>query len=337
MRKPAAGGRCVGAGVRQRRRRGRRLSSNPGSGRLEPRRGDRRPRRRATVEYLSLLGSSGAPARTALERTAHHQHLSSLGPSVTGQVDVVWLPLLQTGETYTVQERIWLFDLVQAGGRLVWIGDADVYNNGDNSFLGVFDSGKLVGNLDAGLTPAPAWRVIRSSPARTDRSPRSPSPAATGCSPRPPHGRGVHRPERGGAAAVGVFVGFIGPEAGHAGAGRVVLICDASVFGQSLDQVGQNHRALLRNAVKWAAAAPGYTPSGALVDTGHLGGACAACSSVTLRFDVVTVTGETAVSPLGSGRCGFAGIPTATSRRISWDTVSSSRRRRCYPTRRPSL
>jgi hypothetical protein len=263
------------------------------------------------AEYLSLLGSSSAAARLALQQDGHTLNtLPSLDPVALALVDIVWLPLLDVSQAYTVQEQLNLRQFVIGGGRIVWIGDADVYNAGDDSFLAAFDMHKLIGNLDAGLTPDAPWAG---------------HPVVTG-----PHGAvGTIGTNAGyglfsGAADVagvfvgtneesppqtGVFVGFLDASSGFAGSGRVAFVGDASIFGQNLDQSGQSHRALLRNIVKWAATEPPYTPVGTQVRVGPLAAPCAACTTVDLVFDAVIATGETTASPIGSGRCGFAGIP----------------------------
>ncbi|MBN2560212.1 MAG: immunoglobulin domain-containing protein [Phycisphaerae bacterium] len=262
------------------------------------------------VEYLSLLGSSSSEARLALEQDGHGiVVLPSLEPLVLSQVHVVWLPLLDASASYTVQERLDVLQYLINGGAVIWIGDADVYNTGDNSFLAAFGMAKLVGNLNPGLEPAPT---------------QASHPVVTG-----PHGSvaliaadagyglfdsaadvadvfvGVNEED---PPQTGTFAGLLDPGSGFCAAGRVAFICDASIFGQNLDQDGQDHRAFLRNIAKWAEAAPGYTPSGTDVVVGDLPSACGACTAVQLVFETVTVTGETSAFPTGSGRCGFDGI-----------------------------
>ena len=108
------------------------------------------------VEYLNLLGASSAEARLALEQDGHSINtLTSLELLLLELVDVVWLPLLNSAESYTTQERLNILQYVLDGGRVIWIGDADVYNTGDDSFLTIFGMSKLAGNLNPGLQPVP--------------------------------------------------------------------------------------------------------------------------------------------------------------------------------------
>ncbi len=263
------------------------------------------------VDYLSILGASSAEARLALQQDGHSfVTLASLEPYVLNQVDIVWLPLLDTTVTYTAQERINILQYVIEGGSVIWIGDADVYNLGDDSFLSAFGMNKLAGNLDAALAPA-AW--VADYPIVT-----GPHGAVASIAENAGYGLFAGSPEvvdvfvgvnEEDPPESGTFAGFLDSTSGFAGAGRVALICDASIFGQMLDQEGQDHRAFLRNTVKWVEAASGYTPSGIDIDTGELPTGGDVCTAVQLVIETVSSTGETTVSQIGAGRCGFDGIP----------------------------
>ncbi len=254
--------------------------------------------------YLSLLGSSSAEARLALQADGHSLiSLNALTPGALGTVNVVWLPLLEIGQTYTAQERSDVVQYVADGGAAIWIGDADVFNAGDDSLLSAFGMNKRIGNLNAGLSPALPGHPIISGPhgavliVGTN--------AGYGLFNGTANVAGVFL----GDAGEGTFAGFLNPASGFTGTGRAAFICDASIFGQLLDQ--DSHRAFLRNVVKWASSSPGYTPSGVNVHTGQMAGACSACTGVDLVFSTVAATGETTVQPSGSGRCYFDGVPYA--------------------------
>jgi hypothetical protein len=252
--------------------------------------------------YLSLLGDSSALARLALAADGHQlAELHSLAPAVINTVDVLWLPLLETSSSYTAQERADLAQYVVNGGAIVWIGDADVFNASDDSFLTAFGMSKQTGNLDLGLVPAIAGHPVITGPHSTVSLVGT--NAGYGLFTGTPQVAGVFVNDGGS----GIFAGFLDPTSGFGGGGRIAFICDSSIFGQLLDN--DSHRPFLRNVVKWAAAMPGYTPSGASASTGGIPGACAACSSVEVVFEVVTATGETAVQSIGDGRCYFADIP----------------------------
>lgn len=254
--------------------------------------------------YLSLLGSSSAQARLALQADGHSLvSLTALTPGTLATADIVWLPLLDIGQTYSVQERSDLLQYVTNGGAIIWIGDADVFNAGDDSLLSAFGMNKRIGNLNAGLSPALPGHPIISGPhgavliVGTN--------AGYGLFNGTANVAGVFL----GDAGEGTFAGFLNPASGFTGTGRAAFICDASIFGQLLDQ--DSHRAFLRNVVKWASSSPGYTPSGVNVHTGQMAGACSACTGVDLVFSTVAATGETTVQPSGSGRCYFDGVPYA--------------------------
>jgi hypothetical protein len=256
--------------------------------------------------YLSLLGNSSAAARLALTTDGHQLvAISSLAPAVLNALDILWLPLLDSTKGYTAQERTNITEFAANGGSVIWIGDADVFNTADNSFLSAFGVAKLAGNMNLGLTPAMQTHPVISGPHGVVTL------LGTNA------GYGVFDGAANAAIAnafvanpgPGTFAGFLDPSSGYAGSGRVAFICDASIFGQLLDN--DSHRTFLRNVVKWAAYAPSYTPAGAPVGTSGITGACPACSTVQVTFSTVTATGETTVRPIGTGRCYFNGIPYA--------------------------
>jgi hypothetical protein len=254
------------------------------------------------ADYLSLLGDSSAPARLALTGDGHQLvAISSLVPVVLDTLDIVWLPLLDLTESYTAQERTNLTQFAAAGGSIIWIGDADVFNQPDDSFLAAFGMSKGLGNLNLGLAPAIQTHPIISGPHGLVTL------VGTNA------GYGLFNSTAGvadvfvGNPGPGTFAGFLDPSSGFTGTGRVAFICDTSIFGQLLDN--DSHRPFLRNVVKWAAHEPGYTPAGSLVGTGGITGGCPACSTIDVVFSTVTATGETTVEPIGAGRCYFDGIP----------------------------
>ncbi|MFQ5430000.1 MAG: immunoglobulin domain-containing protein, partial [Phycisphaerae bacterium] len=258
------------------------------------------------VAGLSLFDSTSA-ARVALEADGHTivelGPGSLLAPPVLQTVDIVWLPLIETDQTYTDQDRTNLTLYAFSGGRIVWIGDADVYNAADDSFLSALGLSKLAGNFAAPLAPAVVDHPILTGPHGPIAT------IGTNASYGVFDGGSEVTAVFTGDPGPGVVVGLMGPGSGYAGAGRVALICDATMFGQLLLQ--DDHRALLRNVVAWIEAAPGYTPSGASVAAGPFAGACDACAAVSLVFSAVAVTGESSLTSLGGGRCGVGGVPDA--------------------------
>ena len=188
------------------------------------------------AEYLSLLGSSSAAARLALAQDGHELiTIGSLALPVLNTVEVLWLPLLDVGRSYTAQERANIVQFAVSGGRVVWIGDADVYNGGDNSLLSAFGMGKLTGNLNAALTPDPsaAWHPVLSGPhgsvqqvaANTGYGLFTAAAGVVGVF----TGENTQEPPQ-----AGVLAGFLSAESGFAGAGRVVFVCESSLFGHCL-------------------------------------------------------------------------------------------------------
>jgi len=254
------------------------------------------------AEFLSLLGSSSAAARLALTGDGHQViSLASLAPSVMSTVDIVWLPVLDVFPTYTAQERADLAAYAAAGGRIVFIGDADVFNTPDNSFLSAFNMSKLPGNLNTALTPSVASHAVITGPHGSVG--QIGGDAGYGLFSPSNQTKVLFAP----ATGPGALVGLLDASSGFAGGGRIAVVCESSLFGQLLDQDG--HQAFLRNLVKWAAAAPGYTPSGPNADTGNMSITSDAVASARVTFSQVSVTGETTATSIGSGRCGFTDIP----------------------------
>lgn len=253
------------------------------------------------AEFLSLLGASSAATRLALVADGHQViSIASLAPAITSTVDVVWLPVLNVFPTYTAQERADLAAFVAGGGRVIFIGDADVFNTPDDSFLAAFGMSKLPGNLNAALTPALATHAVITGPhgavTQVGRD----------------AGYGLFTPSNqtkvifSSASGGGAFAGLLDATSGFAGSGRLAIVCDSSIFGQLLDQDG--HKAFLRNLVKWVASAPGYTPSGVNANTGDMAVSSGIASSIRVTLPDVSTTGETTVTHLGTGRCGFTDV-----------------------------
>ncbi len=259
------------------------------------------------VEALSLADVSSA-AKVALQTDGHT--IIELGAGslnalpVLETVDIVWLPLLDSAAAYTNQERTNLVLHAFNGGRIVWIGDADVYNTSDDSFLTAFGLTKNVGNFAAALAPTIADHPIVTGPAGAVAT------IGTNAS----YGLFTSSLEVAdvfiGQPGPGTVVGCMSADSGYAGAGRVVFVCDSTMFGQLLLQ--DDHRNLLLNTVRWAETAHGYTPSGTGIVVGPFGGACGACTTTDITFSHVTTTGATSLEEIGSGRCTFTGVPSDT-------------------------
>jgi len=253
------------------------------------------------AEFLSLLGGSSAAARLALAGDGHQiVTLASLNPTVLLTVDVVWLPVLDVFPTYTAQERADLAAFVAGGGRLVFIGDADVFNVPDDSFLAAFSMSKLPGNLNTALSASVATHAVITGPhgsvTQVGRD------AGYGLFSPSNQTKVLFAP----ASGEGAMVGLLDASSGLVGTGRVAIVCEAAIFGQLLDQDG--HAALLRNLVKWVAAAPGYTPSGADANTGNMSITGGIVTSTRVTIFQVSVTGETTATSIGTGRCGFTDV-----------------------------
>jgi len=253
------------------------------------------------AEFLSLLGTSSAAARLALVGDGHEViSIASLNPAVLSTVDIVWLPVLDVFPTYTAQERSDLVAFVAGGGRVIFIGDADVFNTPDDSFLAAFGMVKLPGNLNAALTPAEATHAVITGPHGS--ATQVGSDAGYGLFTPSNQTKIVFAPASGG----GAFAGLLDASSGLPGNGRLAVVCDSSIFGQLLDQDG--HRAFLRNLVKWVATEPGYTPSGANAHTGSMSVSSGIAATVSATLPAVSATGETTVAQIGSGRCGFTDV-----------------------------
>ena len=256
------------------------------------------------VDALSLIDQLSA-ARVALESDGHTivelGAGSLLALSALETVDIVWLPLLQTTETYTSQERTNLSVYAFGGGRVVWIGDADVYNTADDSFLTAFGLSKRVGNFGIALAPALPDHPAVSGPHGVVNA--IGTNASYGLFDSIPDMADVFVNDPG----PGTLVGLMDERSGYNGLGRLAFVCDATMFSQLLLQ--DDHQTLLRNIVKWAEAGPAYTPSGNDVDVGQLLlNGCGACSGLNVVFSEVVETGETTANAIGSGRCHFSGI-----------------------------
>lgn len=253
------------------------------------------------AEFLSLLGASSGAARLALVADEHQViSIASLSPTVLSTVDVVWLPVLDVFPTYTAQERADLAAFVAGGGRVIFIGDADVFNTPDDSFLAAFGMSKLAGNLNAALTPSLATHAVITGPHGAVG--QVGSNAGYGLFAPSNQTKVIFAPATGG----GAFAGLLDASSGFAGTGRLAVVCDSSIFGQLLDQDG--HKAFLRNLVKWVAAAPGYTPGGENSNTGDMSISSGIAASVNVTLPTVSTTGETTVASIGSGRCGFTDV-----------------------------
>ncbi len=258
------------------------------------------------VEGLSLIDAASA-AKVALQTDGHT--IVELGPGslsalpVLETVDIVWLPLLDSAATYTNQERTNLVLFAFNGGSIVWIGDAEVYNAADDSFLTAFGLTKDVGNFATALAPTLAEHPIVTGPSGTVST--IGTNASYGLFTSSLDVADVFVGQPGPGTAVGCMSG----DSGYAGAGRVAFVCDSTMFGQLLLQ--DDHRSLLLNIVRWAEATVGYTPSGTDVVVGPLSDACGACTTTHATFSHVTATGATSVAALGSGRCNFTGIPSS--------------------------
>lgn len=268
---------------------------------------------------LSLLDASMSAARTALESEGFEiASIPAITPSQLNNIDILWLPLLDAPSpgltpTYTFSETVEVLAFLERGGRVIWFGDAGIYNEGDDSFLDTFGISKLSGNYD---TSGPIAAIPR-------------HPVVTG----PAGGVGALATsatfglmDTSGASIIvqNVFTDSIGPgtflsvstianTVTPGGApGRLALVCDASIFEQFF--TADDHQALLINLLRWLEAAPGYTPSADAatpVTVGNLADACAACESTTLTFADVSSSGFSIAAPLGSGRCDVGGIDTA--------------------------
>lgn len=214
-------------------------------------------------------------------------------------VDVVWLPVLEAANAYTQAEREAVAAYATAGGRVVWIGEWGFYNAADNSLLSAFGLAKLDGGFNDPLTAVQPGQAMVSGPDG------SASVAGTGANYGLIAASPVVAPVFA-AAGGGVLVGAMDAGTGWAGAGRVALVCDSHMFESAIET--DDHEGLLLNLVAWVEHAPGYTPAGATSTTSAMPGVCGGCADVTVLFTQVSQTGRTTVVPLGSGRCGFAGI-----------------------------
>ncbi|HWL92761.1 MAG TPA: hypothetical protein VNT79_04435, partial [Phycisphaerae bacterium] len=98
---------------------------------------------------MSLLDPAMGAARNALTADGHTvSAIAAINAASLSGVRVLWLPLLETEAFYGQAERDALRGFYNGGGRIVWIGDAGIYNVGDDSFLSAFGSAKLPGTFD---------------------------------------------------------------------------------------------------------------------------------------------------------------------------------------------
>lgn len=268
---------------------------------------------------LSLLDASMSAAKAALESEGFEiASIPALTPTQLNNIDILWLPLLDAPSpgltpTYTFGETVEVLAFLERGGRVLWFGDAGIYNEGDNSFLETFGISKLGGNYNtSGPVVASVRHPIVTGP---DGSVTTTATTAT-----------FGLMDTGGASIVvhDVLTDAAGPGAflsvstiantsdPDGPAGRLALICDASIFEQFF--TSDDHESLLINLARWLEAAPGYTPSApspSPVTINDLSSACDACESTTLTFADVAASGFTIAAPLGAGRCDIGGIPTA--------------------------
>lgn len=268
---------------------------------------------------LSLLDPSMSAAKAALESEGFE--IASI-PAITqtqlDNVDILWLPLLDAPSpgltpTYTFSETVAVLSFLERGGRVIWFGDAGIYNTGDDSFLDTFGISKLGGNYDtSGPVVALPRHAVVTGP---DGGVVNVATSAT---------FGLMDTSSANISIENVMTDSDGPGTflavstipntndTNGPAGRLALVCDASIFEQFF--TSDDHQALLVNLVRWLEDAPGYTPSAPAstsVAVEGLTGACTACGTTTIAFADVSSSGFTIAAPLGSGRCDVGGIPTA--------------------------
>lgn len=255
---------------------------------------------------LSLLDPALSAARNALVSDGHVvTQVNAINAASLSGVRVLWLPLLETDAVYTAAERDVLRAFFDGGGRILWIGDAGIYNAGDDSFLSAFGIGKLDGTyMTSGPVLAGSGHVLVTGPFG-----HVSSVAAANAT------FGLMSLEGANVPAAALYTEAEGPGVFAAvleatsGGGRAGLICDSSIFADLLDD-GAGHRTFLRNLVAWLAAEVNYTPKGISVSVGPLMDGCAACTSISVEYANVTATGLTGVTPIGTGaRCGVDFAP----------------------------
>jgi len=266
---------------------------------------------------LSLLDPGMAAARVALEGEGFEiAPITALTALQLGNVDILWLPLLASSNAggpapaYTLSERLELITYLEAGGRVIWFGDAGVYNDGDESFLDAFNISKLSGNFTVpGITATDARLPALSGPADAVQTIGS----GTTYGLMDVTAANVSVTELlTDANGPGTFVATATIANPNGDDGRLALVCDASIFEQFFNN--DDHSALLINLMRWLEVPTGYTPSaagGVVVSVDGLTGACAACANTTVSFNDVSGTGITSVASLDEGRCDLAGIEQA--------------------------
>mgnify|MGYP001221118003 CR=1 FL=1 len=250
-----------------------------------------------------------AAARNALTADGHTvSAVTSLSAADLTGVDILWLPLLDSEAFYTQAERDVIDAYLNGGGRLFWIGDAGIYNLGDDSLLSIFGVTKLSGTYDTdGPVLAAATHPVKSGPHGTSAGVVAVSATfglmdlANASAPT----TALYTD----SAGPGAFIALVERTPGAA-AGRAALVCDSAIFADALDE-GAGHRTLLRNLVAWLARRPGYTPSGSAVSTGDISGAGSAFPAVKVTLSQTTSTGFTTVTPLagGAAQCDFSVAP----------------------------
>lgn len=258
---------------------------------------------------LSLLDSAMSAARNALIADGHTvSAVSSLSAASLTGIDILWLPLLDSEAFYTQAERDAVNAFLTGGGRLFWIGDAGVYNLGDESLLSIFGITKLSDTFDTdGPVLANSVHPVASGPYGA-----SAAVVAASASFGLMNMANVNAPATSlytDAAGPGAFIALVERTPGAA-AGRAALVCDSTIFADALDE-GAGHRTLLRNLVAWLGKRASYTPSGGNVTTGAITGAGAAIPGITVNYAQVTSTGFTTITPLAGGavQCDFAVAP----------------------------
>ncbi|MCB9852005.1 MAG: hypothetical protein H6819_02830 [Phycisphaerales bacterium] len=268
---------------------------------------------------LSLLDAAMAGANVALQAEGFEiASIPALTPSQLNNIDILWLPLLDApspGVTpaYTFSETVEVLAFLERGGRVIWFGDAGIYNEGDDSFLSTFGITKLSGNYNtAGPSVASVRHPILTGPEGTVAAVAT---AATFGLMNTSAASITVQDALTDDAGPGAFLSVSTiPNTTNPGspAGRLALICDASIFEQFF--TNDDHQSLLINVIRWLEAAPGYTPSAPaatpVVVTGF-DDACDACNATTLTFADVTGSGFSVAASLGSGRCDIGSIPTS--------------------------
>ena len=259
---------------------------------------------------LNLLDPAMSAARNALIADGHAvTAVSAINATQLSGVRILWLPLLESDAFYTQDERDSLRAYFDGGGRIVWIGDAGIYNLGDDSFLSAFGIAKLAGTYDTdGPILSAASHPTASGPYGTLASPIAVNatfglfslaaadvPATT-----------LYTD----AAGPGSFIALLRGDDVDQG-GRAALVCDSAIFADQFDENGGAHRTILRNTIAWLAQESSYTPAGTNIAVGPIAGACEACVGVSITFAHVTTTGQTFVSPIAAGQseCGFSAAP----------------------------